>query len=144
MNDIAKVTADLSERAADRWVMNRIVSWAAGGEDRKNVKETLISELTTFVVGLAGPDPSPVERVLVESAGLDWLFLRVAEANMVGCYVSDERLTIPQSEHTQRRVDRAHRRLLATLKTLATVRRLGVPVVQVNVAHRQVNLAGTS
>src|SRR5262245_54369292 len=110
-NDIVK--ADLSERAADWWVMDRIVSWAVGrkdSKDRKDVRETLVKELQAFTAGLAGPSPSPVERVLAESAGLDWLFLRVAEANMVAGYTSDERLTFAQSEHAQRRVDRAHRR----------------------------------
>ena len=48
----------------------------------------------------------------------------------------------------QRRIDRAHRRLLATLKTLATVRRLAVPAVQINLAHQQqiaqLNTGGSS
>jgi hypothetical protein len=140
-NDIVK--ADLADRAADRWVMNQIVSWAVGGKDRKNVSELLVKDLDAFTAGLAGPSPSPVERVLVESAGLDWLFLRVAEANMIGGYNSEKGLTFAQSEHAQRRVDRAHRRLLSTLRTLATVRRLGVPAVQINVGAQQVNVAGT-
>ena len=37
-------------------------------------------------------------------------------------------MTLAQSEHFQRRMDRAHRRLLSTFKTLATVRRLALPV----------------
>jgi hypothetical protein len=48
-------------------------------------------------------------------------------------------LTIIQSEHQQRRIDRTHRRLMSTIKTLATVRRLAVPALQINVARQQVN-----
>ena len=57
-------------------------------------------------------------------------------------------MTLAQSEHAQRRIDRAHRRYLSTLKTLAAVRRLAVPALQINVAHRQqiaqLNAGGSS
>jgi hypothetical protein len=52
--------------------------------------------------------------------------------------------TMAQLEFRDRAVDRATRRYLAVLKTLATVRRLAVPTVQVNVARNQVNVAGAS
>jgi hypothetical protein len=48
-------------------------------------------------------------------------------------------MSVAQSEHAQRRMDRAHRQFLSTIKTLATVRRLAIPAVQINVARRQVN-----
>jgi hypothetical protein len=39
---------------------------------------------------------------------------------------------LPQAEYYQRSRDRAHRRFLSALKALALVRRLAVPVLQVN------------
>jgi len=39
-------------------------------------------------------------------------------------------------------MDHAHRRYLSALKTLALVRKLAVPVLQVNIARKQVNVAG--
>ena len=39
-----------------------------------------------------------------------------------------------------RAVDGAHRRYLASLKALATVRKLALPAIQVNLAHNQVNV----
>jgi hypothetical protein len=39
-------------------------------------------------------------------------------------------------------MDRAHKRYLSAIKTLATVRKLAVPVLQINVAKQQVNVAG--
>lgn len=42
----------------------------------------------------------------------------------------------------QRRMDAAHRRYLSALNALATVRKLAVPAIQVNIADRQVNVAG--
>jgi hypothetical protein len=38
-------------------------------------------------------------------------------------------------------MDRAHRRYLSALKTLALVRKLAVPVLQPNFAEKQVNAA---
>jgi hypothetical protein len=46
-------------------------------------------------------------------------------------------MSLAQSEHAQRRIDRAHRRLLSTLKALAAVRRHALPCVQINLARRQ-------
>jgi hypothetical protein len=46
-------------------------------------------------------------------------------------------MTLAQSEHAQRRMDRAHRRLVSSLKALANVRRLALPALQINVARRQ-------
>ena len=56
---------------------------------------------------------------------------------------AEDGLTLAQSEHAQRRMDRAHRRFLNTVKTLATVRRLAIPVLQINVARQQVNQLST-
>jgi hypothetical protein len=47
-----------------------------------------------------------------------------------------------QVEHYQRRLDHAHRRYLSALKALALVRKLALPVLQVNIAKKQVNVAG--
>ena len=38
--------------------------------------------------------------------------------------------------------DRAHRRYLSAIRTLAQVRRLLTPAVQINVGENQVNVAG--
>jgi hypothetical protein len=51
-------------------------------------------------------------------------------------------LTMKQVEHQEERRDRAHRRYLTAIKTLATVRKLALPVLQVNIAKKQVNVAG--
>jgi hypothetical protein len=42
----------------------------------------------------------------------------------------------------QRSLERAQKRYLAAIKTLAQVRKLAVPVLQVNIARKQVNVAG--
>ncbi|HEY3585943.1 MAG TPA: hypothetical protein VGK85_02270, partial [Myxococcaceae bacterium] len=59
-----------------------------------------------------------------------------------GASASPQRLTLRQADFHQRRIDRAHRRFLATLRTLAAVRRLAVPALQVSIARERVNAAG--
>jgi hypothetical protein len=55
------------------------------------------------------------------------------------CATLDGGLTLVQSEHQQRRIDRAYRRFMSALKTLAMLRLLALPLVQIIVARQQVN-----
>jgi hypothetical protein len=57
-------------------------------------------------------------------------------------YANDEGLPEKQVELHQHKVDRAHARFLSALRTLAQVRKLAVPALQINVARNQVNVAG--
>ena len=52
------------------------------------------------------------------------------------------KLTLAQGEYHQRSRNRAHKRYLTSIKTLALIRKLAVPVLQVNIAKKQVNVAG--
>lgn len=128
----------------DAWARDRLIEWSSRKGDTKT-QEGLARELDEFAADLAGPTPpSPVERILIETAALCWYALRLAEGHYAGRAASKDGFSLAQSDHAQRRIDRAHRRLLSTLKTLAQVRRLAVPAVQINVARQQVNqqLAG--
>jgi len=88
---------------------------------------------------VAGPAPSTLERLLGDRIAIGWLGLAVAEGTY---HLALERgVGASDDEFHQRRVERAQRRYLAAIKALATVRRLGVPAVQINVAKQQVNVA---
>jgi hypothetical protein len=105
------------------------------------VKETLPRTLRAMREELAGKDSSPLERLLVERVVATWFQLQYFEA----VYAQNIRkLTIQQSEHHQKRIDRAHRRYLSAVRTLAQVRKLlkGTPTIaQINIAEKQVNTA---
>jgi hypothetical protein len=77
---------------------------------------------------LRGPSPSPLERLLVERVALSWLDLHLAELNAV----CTEKPGLKLIESLDRRRDRASRRYLAALKTLAAVRQLALPDIRIN------------
>jgi hypothetical protein len=101
---------------------------------------------------LAGPAPTPLESLLVQRVLICWLRLHLAEFNAGICG------TDTTTEAFQRQLERANRLYLSSVKMLATVRRMAMPVlVGVNVAtgsvstHREPDLplkirgvAGTS
>jgi hypothetical protein len=122
--------------AMARRVERSLVDAAAG----KNFafKEALLRKLELLRAELAGPDSSPVEKALADRAATCWLYLHDLEVR----FVQAKELTINQADYQQRALDRAHKRYLTALKALAQVRRLALPALQVNIAHKQVNKAG--
>ena len=102
-------------------------------------KEAIRKKLDALRRDVAGPAPSPLERLLADRVALGWLGLAVAE----GQYHRALEQGLSQSdEFHQRRVERAQRRYLAAIKALAQVRRLGVAAVQVNIGDKQINVTG--
>jgi hypothetical protein len=136
------VKAMISNRIMDNWAVEKFIDLAVRSDDSDKLKAKLKAQLCAFADELAGPNPSPVERVLAETAATAWFAHRMHEAHFAASAAGGE-MTIAQSEHSQRRIDRAHRRLLSTLKTLAAVRRLTLPALQINVASQQVNQLNT-
>jgi hypothetical protein len=118
----------------DALAVDKLIDWCAGKQAKPKSKELLRNELCDFAAKLAGASPSPIETVLAHTAATCWFAFRMHEAQYAASIVSDGML-LAQSEHAQRRIDRAHRRMLSTLKTLASVRRLAVPALQINVAR---------
>jgi len=82
----------------------------------------------------AGPQPTPLEKLLAERIGVCWIQLQHAE------YHASWDGTIEQADFRQRRLDRAHRRYLSAIKALAVIRRIQLPVMQINIGEKQVNL----
>jgi len=102
-------------------------------------RAALQRKLANLRVELAGPRASPLEKLLVERVVACWLLSYHADFE----YVSALQGMPPKVvELHQRRQDRAARQLLKALRSLADVRRLLVPALQVNIAERQVNVAG--
>jgi hypothetical protein len=138
---------ELLDGAPDLWLSvgnlasqaeQSMIAMAAG--DNAVFKEAIERKLRKLRRELAGSEPAPLECLLVDRVVAGWLALSYAEAS----YHQAQRngLDWTDSEYMQRRIDRAQRRYLAAIRTLATVRRLLVPTMQVNIADRQINVAG--
>jgi hypothetical protein len=103
-------------------------------------KEGLGHKMSKLRSDLAGPDAEPLERLLAERIALCWLSVHDAEVR----FAQAKDLSINQATFWQKRIDSAHRRYLSAIKTLATVRKLALPAVQVNIARKQVNVVGSA
>jgi hypothetical protein len=114
-----------------------LIEGAAG--ENLAFKEALTRKLDLLRAELSGPNPTPLERLLVERVVACWLQVQDADVR----YAQRKNLSLEWGDYYQRRMDRAHKRYLSAIKTLATVRKVAVPVLQINVAKRQVNVAGT-
>jgi hypothetical protein len=101
-------------------------------------KEALIRKMELLRAKLAGSNPTLIERLLVERVVACWLQVHDADLR----YAQAKELSAKWGEYYQRRMNHSHKRYPSALKTLALVRKLAVPVLQVNIANKQVNMAG--
>ena len=88
------------------------------------LKESLTRKLDLMREELAGPNVTPLERLLVERIVACWLHLHHLE--MV--YACKESMSLALGSYYQRSISSAQKRYLAAIKTLALVRKLAVPV----------------
>ncbi len=104
------------------------------------IQEALHSKLNALRREIGGPDPSPLEDLLAQRIAACWLQVHYLET-VYAVNAESNGLSGRWSESMQRSIDRAQRRYLSAIKTLVQVRRLLVPMVQVNIAEKQVNIA---
>jgi hypothetical protein len=101
-------------------------------------KELLKHQLKSMKLEVAGENPSPLERLLAERVVATWLQVQLFDA-LYAFGMKGE--TLSQGNYRQKRLDRAHRRHLSAVRTLAQIRKMG-PAVQINIAEKQINTAG--
>jgi hypothetical protein len=128
------VFGDLAQQAE-----KSLLDAAFSGEARK---EATRRELKAMRQELEGPQPTPLERLLVARVVACWFQVQHADTTVARSMV---RQVDPQTaEYYMKRQDRANKRFLAAAKTLAQVRKLLVPTVQINIAQRQVNVGSAA
>jgi hypothetical protein len=101
------------------------------------IHEAIVMRLDQLRRDLEGAQPTPIETVLAERAALCWFIVHLYETS----YMQAENMTINQAESRQRRIDAAHRRFLTAVATLARVRKLALPSLQVNIGANQINMS---
>lgn len=81
-----------------------------------------------------------LERMLIDHVALCWLRLQCVEQRYTN--TTSQRIGIPQADYWERRLSAAQQRYLRAVEILARIRRLRLPTMQVNIADKQVNIAG--
>src|SRR5262249_33307097 len=102
------------------------------------VRESVTRKLDRMRAELGGESPSPLEKLLVERIIATWLHLTHLEA----AYAAKDSMALELGGYYQKALNAPSKRHVAAVKTLALVRKLALPALQINVARRQVNVAG--
>lgn len=111
---------------------------AAAGDDLA-FREALTHRLAGMRAELAGPSPTPLERLLVERVVGCWLQVQDADGRSAQ---AERDGWMAVREYAQKRQDRAHKRFLSGIRMLALVRKLALPAIQLNIGKEQVNVVG--
>ena len=98
-------------------------------------RELLRHQLESMRIEVTGHNASPLERLLSERVVVTWLEVQLFTGLLAKGLKSG---TSTQDEFRQKRLDRAHRRHLSAIRTLAQIRKMG-PAVQINLAEKQIN-----
>ena len=99
-------------------------------------KEATARKLEQLRDELAGPNPSPVERMLVENVVSTWFHLHNLERQAA----LEGEDNIVRAAFWQKALTAAQNRYFATIRELTKCRQAQVRPVQVNIAHEQVNV----
>lgn len=130
-----RIWNDLGDAA--KHTRDSLIRRAAGDKDLGQ-QEIYARKLKKMTRDLAGATPSPLEQLLAERIVLCWFHLHYVESLYIQNMPDS---TLRQAEAQQRRISTAQARYLSAIRTLAQVRRLGVPAMQVNIAEQQVNVS---
>jgi hypothetical protein len=118
-------------------LIEHTISRSMGVTDDLAFQEAVKRKLEDLRAELEGPAATPTERLLVDRVVACWLQVQEADFR----YAQTQSCSIEEANYHLKRQDRAHRRFLSAMKTLAQVRKLAVPALQVNIGQNQVNVA---
>lgn len=124
------VVGDLGHRAQEAWI-------EATAGSNPLTKKGLEEHLRELRDTLREAGDSPMDRILIDRLVACWLQVNYADWQH-RALLKRGSYSFAEGRYDQERQDRAHRRLLQAAKTLATVRRLLVPAVQINVGQNQI------
>lgn len=97
--------------------------------------------VTQLRAALVEPGDTELETMLIHRVALCSVALNNAETHRARLWENGD-ITTQLADFWDKRVSRLHSDFLKACKTLAQVRRLRRPVIQVNVGDKQINVAG--
>ena len=120
------------------WLKDSLAA-GLGGRGSLARMEAAKATMNRLRTELEGSDPTPMERLLAERAVLCWFAVTFYEL----VFNESKNFTLRQSEFQLRKIASAHKRFLSAVSTLARVRKLALPALQVNIGTNQINVAHT-
>jgi len=139
MRKLMKDFPAVAEEAGNLALVVKSALLDASAGDHLFLREAQEQRMRLLTKELAGPNPTRLERLLAERIVLCGLQLHIAEYRSARA----DSIPITQADYHQRCIDRAQKRYFSAIKTLAQIRKLGLPALQVNIAAeggKQVNL----
>lgn len=126
--------------------------WHALGDLSKNVENEVLNavhgnpllrmtmehQLEAMKKDLVRDSDGPLEQQLVYHTALCWLRLQLAELTYTKRMEDEHKLV--QVEYWDKHLAATQRRYLRACETLARIRRLALPAIQLNFAHKQLNV----
>lgn len=102
---------------------------------------TMRFRITETRANLAEPGDTELEEMLIKRVVLCWMVLNEAEMQRAQLWQRGE-VKLKLADYWDKRVSRLHSDYLKACQALARVRKLRRPVIQVNVADKQINTVG--
>ena len=109
----------------------RAMAISGAGKDDVSLREVHVREIGRVRDELAGPAPTALERLLAERVALAWFDANQRDYAAVDA-TTREGCTLAKAEYLARQRDRSTARFLAAARSLATVRRLALPVLHLH------------
>jgi hypothetical protein len=108
------------------------------GHKHLGLKHSMQFKADEVLAEVAGPNPTPLERLLAERIATTWLELYALDMMVAQEVKPGVGKLLPAGvEAADKRRGRAHRRYLAAIHELALVRRLLVPALRVHIDQRR-------
>jgi hypothetical protein len=122
LGDLFSRQQELHRDAGNLGVTAELTWVALAAKGNLILEASVPAHMAKLKAELAGPEPTPLERLLVDQVVLAWLQSNCAaiiDGSLAGLAGSSK-----EADDAQMRHDRAQKRYLSALKTLATVRKL--------------------
>ena len=117
----------------------QLLSTAVAG-DNLAFREAIKHKMGALKLDLAGPVPTPLESLLVNRIVACWLQVQTADI----APAKSESTPISLAKFHLKRQDSANRRYIAAIRTLATVRKMALPALQINLRqNNQINMTNS-
>ena len=127
-----KVAGDLSRLAA--------ITLASSLPDNKTVDLSMSQGWEALQEELGASTASPLEQLLIQQVVLSWMRLSYVELHYSA--LDDQGVSMEQRKYWEGRLNAAQRRFLRACETLARIRKIDRHLIQLNIAEKQVNVAG--